>query len=150
MPTIPFPFTALAIPSGLIEIWSGTIAGIPSGWILCDGTNGAPDLQDKFVRGVNTAIDNPGSIGGITDVTINLSTLPAHNHTTVSYSHTHQYTGTTNDGTGGLKRISNGNESDTFNNDFIDPPNQNTQGAGSSQSHNNMPPFFEIAYIFKK
>ncbi len=149
MPTIPFPFTALSIPSGLIEIWSGSLGSIPSGWQLCDGTGNSPDLQDKFVRGVNTSIDNPGSIGGEVDVTLNSSTLTAHNHTTVSYSHTHKYIGSTVSGTGGAKRTI-GFESDTQNTDSVDPPNQNTLGAGSGQSHNNMPPFFEIAYIFKK
>jgi hypothetical protein len=39
------------IPVGLISMWSGTIATIPSGWRLCDGTNGTPDLRDKFIVG---------------------------------------------------------------------------------------------------
>lgn len=39
------------VPSGVILMWSGSIASIPSGWQLCDGTNGTPDLRDKFVVG---------------------------------------------------------------------------------------------------
>jgi microcystin-dependent protein len=39
------------IPSGLIVMWSGTIATIPAGWALCNGANGTPDLRDKFVVG---------------------------------------------------------------------------------------------------
>lgn len=35
--------------AGLILMWSGTIATIPAGWQLCDGTNGTPDLRDKFI-----------------------------------------------------------------------------------------------------
>jgi hypothetical protein len=39
------------IPSGGIIMWSGTIASIPAGWVLCDGSNTTPDLRDKFVVG---------------------------------------------------------------------------------------------------
>ncbi len=39
------------VETGTIVIWSGTIANIPTGWQLCDGTNGSPDLRDKFVVG---------------------------------------------------------------------------------------------------
>lgn len=37
--------------TGMIVMWSGTIATIPSGWALCDGTNGTPDLRDRFIVG---------------------------------------------------------------------------------------------------
>ena len=37
------------IPSGGIIMWSGSINKIPSGWILCNGQNNTPDLQDKFI-----------------------------------------------------------------------------------------------------
>jgi hypothetical protein len=37
------------ITSGMIVMWSGSIASIPDGWVLCNGTNGTPDLRDKFV-----------------------------------------------------------------------------------------------------
>lgn len=43
-----------AIPIGCIIMWSGTIASIPSGWRLCDGTNNTPNLRDKFVIGAST------------------------------------------------------------------------------------------------
>jgi hypothetical protein len=52
-----------ALPTGIIVMWSGAIANIPSGWVLCDGTNGTPDLRDKFVKGV-PAGQNPGGTGG--------------------------------------------------------------------------------------
>jgi hypothetical protein len=38
-----------AIPAGIIVMWSGTIATIPSGWALCDGDDGTPDLSNRFV-----------------------------------------------------------------------------------------------------
>ena len=37
--------------TGMIMMWSGTIATIPSGWVLCNGSNSTPDLRDKFVVG---------------------------------------------------------------------------------------------------
>jgi len=46
-----------SIPVGLIVGWEGTIANIPSGWYLADGTNGTPDLTDTFV----IAEDNGGT-----------------------------------------------------------------------------------------
>lgn len=40
-------------PIGAIILWSGTIAKIPAGWALCDGTANSPgpDLRDKFIVG---------------------------------------------------------------------------------------------------
>lgn len=53
----------LKVPIGFITWWSGFIAGIPTGWVLCNGTQGTPDLRDKFVQGAsNTYI--PGATGG--------------------------------------------------------------------------------------
>jgi hypothetical protein len=52
-----------AIPSGVIVMWSGLLSNIPSGWALCDGSNGTPDLRDKFIYG-SSAGQNPGGTGG--------------------------------------------------------------------------------------
>lgn len=54
---------ASSIPSGLIALWHGLLANIPTGWNLCDGTNGTPDLRSKFVKGAAAAA-NPGAAGG--------------------------------------------------------------------------------------
>ena len=40
-----------SVPAGVIVMWSGSIATIPSGWVLCDGNNGTPNLTDKFIVG---------------------------------------------------------------------------------------------------
>jgi hypothetical protein len=37
--------------SGMIMLWSGSIASVPSGWLLCDGSNSTPDLRNRFVVG---------------------------------------------------------------------------------------------------
>ncbi len=52
------------VPQGTIIMWHGTLANIPSGWGLCDGTSGTPNLLDKFVKGVTDGSDNPGDTGG--------------------------------------------------------------------------------------
>ncbi len=53
-----------AAPRGLIAMWSGAAGTVPRGWALCDGTNGTPDLQDKFVVGVGQKY----ALGSSTDV----------------------------------------------------------------------------------
>lgn len=49
---------AVDLPNGLIMMWSGSIASIPSGYTFCNGSNGTPDLRDKFVVGAR--IDETG------------------------------------------------------------------------------------------
>lgn len=50
-----------SLPAGLIVMWGGLVANIPSGWVLCDGNNGTPNLTDRFVKGTS---GNPGATGG--------------------------------------------------------------------------------------
>ena len=52
-----------SLPTGIIVMWSGLLANIPSGWILCDGAGGSPDLRDRFVVGAAAGV-NPGATGG--------------------------------------------------------------------------------------
>lgn len=54
------------VPSGVICMWHGLISNIPSGWVICDGNNGTPNLLGRFVEGVATAATNPGTTGGQT------------------------------------------------------------------------------------
>lgn len=49
--------------SGVVQMWTGTIANIPEGALLCDGTNGTPDLREKFVLGAPD-LTEPGTTGG--------------------------------------------------------------------------------------
>ena len=68
-----------AFPSGGIIIWSGTANNIPSGWKLCDGTNGTPDLRSRFVIGASSTYPK-GSIGGEAAHKLTTSELPSHVH----------------------------------------------------------------------
>lgn len=45
-------------------MWSGAFADVPSGWALCDGSNGTPDLTDRFILGTNTE-GEVGNVGGV-------------------------------------------------------------------------------------
>lgn len=84
-----------AIPSGLISMWSGTIATIPAGWVLCNGSNGTPDLRDKFIVGARQDDDSvaktniTGSLlrtGGASSVTSGAGGDHAHGASTGSHT----------------------------------------------------------------
>ena len=60
--------TAALIPAGMIMIWSGSVGSVPSGWVLCNGSNSTPDLRDKFVLGAGSTYA-VGATGGSTSVT---------------------------------------------------------------------------------
>lgn len=79
---------------GIIVMWSGLLSQIPEGWVLCDGTNGTPDLRDKFIVGAGREY-TIGDTGGEKEVTLTVSQLPSHNHT-AGYAGAHSHTGSTN------------------------------------------------------
>lgn len=72
--------TLIDFPIGAIIAWENL--AIPSGWAVCDGTSGTPDLRDKFVRGAGVDGDVRGSGGAATHTHTNPATdsQAAHNH----------------------------------------------------------------------
>jgi hypothetical protein len=71
-----------SIPLGVIVMWSGSVASIPSGWGLCDGTHGTPDLRDKFIVGARqdeAAVAKTNVTGALTQ-SGGSTALPAHTH----------------------------------------------------------------------
>ncbi len=50
-------------PVNIIASYLGTLTSIPDNWFLCDGTNGTPDLRDKFIKCANVGGD-VGTTGG--------------------------------------------------------------------------------------
>ena len=68
----------MAKAKGMILLWSGSVATIPTGWHLCDGTAGTVDLRDKFPFAAGGTY-NPGATGGSS----------SHTHTATTDGHTH-------------------------------------------------------------
>ena len=89
------------VPTGGIIMWSGSTAAIPTGWLLCNGSNSTPDLRDRFVVGAGSSYA-VGATGGASTVALSTANMPAHTHssgtlggsTNSAGSHTHS--GTTN------------------------------------------------------
>lgn len=117
-------------PSGVICMWSGAIVDIPSGWVLCDGSNGTPDLQDRMVVGAGSTY-SVDDTGGETEHTLTEAEMPEHYHSLNVYSGTSPATraaaqfGSTLAGS------------------------VNTGVTGSGDPHNNMPPYYALAFIMK-
>lgn len=76
-----------SMPAGMIMLWHGTLANIPLGWVLCDGTDSTPDLRDKFVRGAADAQD-PGTTSGSDTHTHTTPSAGAHSHSSEAASST--------------------------------------------------------------
>lgn len=65
-----------AMPVGSIIMFNGKAEDIPSGWAICDGTNGTPNLIDRFILASTYA----GGTGGNSQITLSVSQLPPHRH----------------------------------------------------------------------
>ena len=133
------------VPPGTIVMWSGSIASIPAGWQLCDGTNGAPDLRDQFVVGARQ--DDGGSVrtmvsgsltrtGGEARHTLTLGELPTSVFTQLA--------------PGPLNNT--GNAGWLLNVDYRSSYYFGANGAnyGGGLAHNNLPPYYALAFIMKK
>lgn len=114
--------TANLMPVGMILFWYGSIATIPSGWAICDGTNGTPNLFQRFVTGAGPTFA-PGTIGGFT----------SHTHIATQPAHTHFISGGTffQEGTG-----------------FADETDGTTPSI-TVQTSNHVPPYMALCYIMK-
>lgn len=95
---------AANLPSGtdlcrtnMVVFWAGTSLSIPSGWHLCDGTSGTPDLRDLFIVGGGGALPTSGNYTGatathlVTEPTVSIpalttSNIPRHTHGSVIYA----------------------------------------------------------------
>lgn len=68
-----------AFAVGMIMMWYGATNAIPAGWTHCNGTNGTPDLRDRFPVGVGN-LASLGATGGSTEATANTVSAGDHNH----------------------------------------------------------------------
>ncbi len=160
------------IPLGGIIMWSG--ATPPNGWALCNGQtlNGqvTPDLRGRFVlgsgAGTGLTVRTLGQTGGVETVTLTLNEIPAHTHTvdppstatTSNGSHTHSFTlGRDDSGDRNVAAdgdVSGGQTTGTTasagaHTHTMDIAQFNSGSAGSGQAHQNMPPFYVLAFIMR-
>ena len=137
------------LPIGSIIMWYKALADIPSGWILCDGNDGSPDLRNRFVIGAASDTDRVPS--GST----------SHSHTNAQTvaggAHVHDVTGSISgtvskvdvsdvgSGTSGISKT----HSHTVD---IDLPSSGTHQHTTSNTNpaNNTPPYLQLYFIMRK
>lgn len=167
-----------AVPTGFIGMWSGSLATIPLGWGLCDGSAGRPDLRDRFIVGAgNTYII--GTTGGANTVVLAESNIPshnhtfsgsgsassagAHNHTLSDPSHTHtliKYNSETNGesnigGSGNAGTYSTGSATTGITIAGVGDHSHSITvsgvvgSTGGGVAHENRPPYYALAFIIK-
>ena len=149
---------ANAIPSGLISMWSGTIATIPTGWVLCNGSNSTPDLRNRFIIGAHsdsvgvaytTVTGSNTQTGGTKDAAV-----VSHTHTaTVSDpGHAHSIaaglTGSDLVG-GGSNQIFTRTTSPSTTGTITTGISVSNSTEGSSGTNQNLPPYYALAFIMK-
>ena len=150
VPAVSQPFT-----TGMIILWSGFVGSVPSGWQLCNGQNGAPDLRDSFIVGAGNSY-SVGQTGGTADAIV-----VAHTHTATVTDPGHTHTWSTTWGSNfpngqttasASTAASAGSNQDLFtgtnatNTTGISVANQSTGTSGTGQ---NLPPYYALAYIYK-
>ena len=146
--------TLTAFISGMIMLWSGSEASIPSGWVLCDGTNSTPDLRNKFVVGASAGTGDttyPGLSVGATTSTANADAVvvdhshtindPTHNHVTLTNKGTQQ---PNEGGDAGGGRQGPLDVASTFSATGI-----SINSTGVSGINKNLPPYYALCYIMK-
>ena len=147
-----FVSTAVAsvFPSGGIIIWSGSSASIPSGWVLCNGSNSTPDLRDRFVVGAGSTYA-VGNTGGSANAIV-----VSHTHTATSTvtdpGHTHSIRNDNNNNNGIIPNGGDGSNSSTTTVDSATTGitvGTSVASAGSSGTNANLPPYYALCYIMK-
>lgn len=135
---------ASIVPAGVIMMWAGSIASIPAGWALCDGTHGTPNLRGKFVVGYDVTdsdYDAVGEMGGSTRVTLQPEEMPRHSHGINLFK---------NDSAGGPQPNTGYLQNDNGA-ALASITTQLTGGDsfGITLGHENRPPYYVLAYIQK-
>lgn len=145
-------------PVGAIVMWAGSVTAIPTGWKLCDGTNGTPDLRGQFIVGydpTDSAYNAVGKQGGAKEVTLTEAQMPQHKHTgatNFSGAHTHQYSRLNRATKGESKshayyRVHENLVTDNTATAGNHSHSLNINNAGGGQAHENRPPYFTLAFI---
>jgi hypothetical protein len=143
-----------AFVTGMIMMWSGSIATIPTGWALCNGSNGTPDLRNRFIVGAGSTY-NPADTGGTSDAIV-----VSHTHTATSTvtdpGHTHVVPlMSTNAASNGAGNLTGANQTPTS---YPVTSNSSITGitvattntsTGTSGTGANIPPYYALAFIMK-
>lgn len=129
------------VPTGCITMWSGTVGDIPSGWSLCDGQNGTPDLCDRFIIGAGLTYapnDSGGSAAATTgDTTLTKAQMPAHVHRTTK-------------GNGGVALSDYFSYTGSASNQGTSASGMYSEGGGEAHNHSvSLPPYYALAFIIK-
>jgi microcystin-dependent protein len=142
-----------SVPERAILMWSGAIGTIPTGYTLCDGQNGTPDLRGRFVLGVDPRSVNPsngiwdpnygnvGNTGGEKSHKLTVDEMPSHQHSI----DIEQSTSIPSDPSALI--IPNAFQG-TGDYDPVDVAGA-TGSKGENLPHNNLPPYYVIAFIMK-
>ena len=156
------------VPTGVIVMWSGATNSIPAGWALCDGTNGTPDLRDRFVVGAGNSY-GVWATGGEAAHAIQIYEMPSHTHSQDPHNHNQDPHSHILDGSGGTDNANSSTYVRTDNQGGHHPPtssavatNQpatatnhytggpgNPQYEGPGQAFNILPPYYALAFIMK-
>jgi hypothetical protein len=156
--TTAFVQTALsgAFIPGMIMLWSGSSASIPSGWLLCNGSSGTPDLRNRFVVGA-TSTYAVGATGGSADAVVVSHTHTDAGHTHTDAGHLHTLTQIPNNSNVNIrtgfydKCLGATPTSYTTDTGYanIQTGYANIQTAGVSGTNANLPPYYALCYIMK-
>jgi hypothetical protein len=157
------PTPATPTPAGVIVLWSGSIGSIPAGWVLCNGSNGTPDLRNRFIVGAGStyAVDATGGsadaiVVSHTHTATSVVTDPGHNHLSYVCDNTDvpffNATAVSGLGTGGVSEGSGEARNFTSTTDTkttgITVATTNAS-AGTSGTNANLPPYYALCYIMK-
>ena len=130
----------------MIILWYGNTGNVPNGFALCDGSNGTPDLRNRFVVGAGDTY-NPNDTGGATSNTLTADQIPTHTHSASVTDPGHKHD-TSVDNTKLFP--SNGQTSINFGGAGGYPADVfSMDNTGGGQSHNNIPPYYALIFIIK-
>jgi len=138
-------YVAAVIPSGVIVIWSGSAGAIPSGWNLCNGSNGTPDLRDRFVVGAGSTYA-VGNTGGTKDAIV-----VSHSHSISDSGHSHDVripSRAVGNNATALYSTSDGSTKSTVTSDSANT-GISINSTGDSGTNANLPPYYALCYIQK-
>jgi len=151
------PTWASPFPSGMIVLWSGSTGSIPSGWVLCNGSNSTPDLRNRFVVGAGDTY-SVDATGGSADATLvshthtatSSVTDPGHNHLSAQGVEFPVYgtRGAINTKVGPDGARADGQAHNETKTTGVSV-STSLSTAGSSATNANLPPYYALAYIMK-